>query len=159
MNITMIMIIVMAVVIGGFYWYYQDSQEKIAVLQENNAKLEISVQTQKEAIEQHLEDAQKAHGIVAETNLKFAEAQKEVDDLRGKFNKVSALLGQRDIGKLAASKPKLIERIIDKGTDQSFRCFELLSGASHTEKELDAVKPSQLNKACPSVANPNYIGN
>ena len=83
----MIMIIVMAVVLGGFYWYYQDSQEKIAVLQENNAKLEVSVQTQKEAIEQHLEDAQKAHGIVAETNLKFAEAQKEVDNLRGNYNK------------------------------------------------------------------------
>jgi|TARA_R110001583_G_scaffold71221_3_gene200956 cell division protein YceG involved in septum cleavage len=159
MKIAMIMIVVMAVVLGGFYWYYQDSQEKIAVLQGNNAKLEVSVQTQKETIEQHLEDAQKAHSIVAETNLKFAEAQKEVDALRGKFNKVSKLLGQRDIGKLASAKPRLIERIIDKGTDQSFRCFELLSGASHTKEELDAAKPSQLNKACPTVANPNYIGN
>ena len=159
MKIAMIMIIVMAVVLGGFYWYYQDSQKKLAVLQENNAKLEVSVQTQKETIEQHLEDAQKATTIVAETNLKFAKARKEVDDLRGKFNKVSKLLGQRDIGKLAAAKPKSIERIIDKGTDQRFRCFELLSGASHTKEELDAAKPSQLNKACPSVANPNYIGN
>ena len=159
MKIAVIMIIVMAVVLGGFYWYYQDSQKKIAVLQGNNAKLEISVQTQRETIEQHLEDAQRAHSIVAETNLKFVEAQKEVDNLRGKFNKVSSLLGQRDIGKLAVAKPKSIERIIDKGTDQSFRCFELLSGASHTKKELDAVKPSQLNKACSSVANPNYIGN
>jgi cell division protein YceG involved in septum cleavage len=159
MKIAVIMIVVMAVVLGGFYWYYQDSQEKIAVLQGNNAKLEVSVQTQKETIEQHLEDAQQASNIVAETNLKFAEAQKEVDDLRGKFNKVSKLLGQRDIGKLASAKPRLIERIIDKGTDQSFRCFELLSGASHTKKELDAAKPSQLNKACPNVANPNYIGN
>tara|TARA_Y100000310_G_scaffold323383_1_gene383641 strand:+ start:1446 stop:1925 length:480 start_codon:yes stop_codon:yes gene_type:complete len=159
MKIAVIMIIVMAVVLGGFYWYYQDSQKKIAVLQGNNAKLEVSVQTQRETIEQHLEDAQRAHSIVAETNLKFVEAQKEVDNLRGKFNKVSSLLGQRDIGKLAVAKPKSIERIIDKGTDQSFRCFELLSGASHTKKELDAVKPSQLNKACSSVANPNYIGN
>ena len=56
----MIMIVVMAVVLGGFYWYYQDSQKKIAVLQGNNAKLEVSVQTQRETIEQHLEDAQKA---------------------------------------------------------------------------------------------------
>ena len=56
MKIAMIMIIVMAVVLGGFYWYYQDSQKKLAVLQENNAKLEVSVQTQKETIEQHLED-------------------------------------------------------------------------------------------------------
>ena len=159
MKIAVIMIIVMAVVLGGFYWYYQDSQKKIAVLQGNNAKLEVSVQTQRETIEQHLEDAQRAHSIVAETNLKFVEAQKEVDNLRGKFNKVSSLLGQRDIGKLAVAKPKSIERSIDKGTDQSFRCFELLSGASHTKKELDAVKPSQLNKACSSVANPNYIGN
>ena len=98
MKIAMIMIIVMAGVLGGFYWYYQDSQKKLAVLQENNAKLEVSVQTQKETIEQHLEDAQKATTIVAETNLKFAKARKEVDDLRGKFNKVSKLLGQRDIG-------------------------------------------------------------
>ena len=50
MKIAMIMIVVMAVVLGGFYWYYQDSQKKLAVLQENNAKLEVSVQTQKETI-------------------------------------------------------------------------------------------------------------
>ena len=158
-KLVLIMGVVMAVVGGGFYWYYQDTQAKLAILHENNAKLEISVQTQQKTIEQQTKDIQRANKLVAETNLKFAQAQKSVDDLRGKFNKVSKLLGQRDIGKLAVAKPKAIQRIIDKGSEQRFRCFELLSGEPHTEKELNAVKPSQLNKACSDLANPNYIGN
>ncbi len=149
----------MAVVGGGFYWYYQDTQKKLAILHENNAKLEVSVQTQKQTIQQQTEDVKLANDLAAETNLKFAQAQQSVNDLQGKFNKVSKLLGQRDIGKLAAAKPKAIKRIINKGTIQSFRCFELLSGSPHTEKELNAVKPSQTNKACPELANPNYIRN
>ncbi len=37
---------------GGIgYWYYNDTQERIAILNENNAKLEIAVETNEAALE------------------------------------------------------------------------------------------------------------
>ena len=77
-KLVLIMGVVMAVVGGGFYWYYQDTQAKLAILHENNAKLEISVQTQQKTIEQQTKDIQRANKLVAETNLKFAQAQKSL---------------------------------------------------------------------------------
>jgi|LUMJ01.1.fsa_nt_gb hypothetical protein len=159
LKIAAILLVVLMAASGGFYWYYQDTQKRIAILHENNAKLELSVETQKATLKQQAKDIALAHDLATETQKKFEESRQQVEDLRGKFNKVSKLLGQRDIGKLAVVKPRPIARIITKGTVDSLRCFELLSGATHTEKELQAEKPSQINKACPAVANPNYLGN
>ena len=81
----------------------------------------------------------------------------EVNNLRDKFNKTSSLLGERDIGTLGVAKPRPVGKIITKGTQNVFRCFEIVSGAPLTEKETNAEKPSQLNTSCPSVANPNRV--
>ena len=51
-----IMFILMLAMGGGAYWYYTDTQERMRVLAENNAKLEIAVQTQQQAIEQQKKD-------------------------------------------------------------------------------------------------------
>ena len=51
-----IMIVVMGVLGGVFYWYYTETQQKIAILHENNAKLETAMTTQKQAIEQYQKD-------------------------------------------------------------------------------------------------------
>ena len=51
-----LMLVVMAAVGGVFYWYYTDTQEKMAILHENNAKLESAVSTQKQAIDSYKKD-------------------------------------------------------------------------------------------------------
>ena len=51
-----VMMIIMGVVGGIFYWYYTDTQEKMAIMHENNAKLETAMQTQKQAIDQYQKD-------------------------------------------------------------------------------------------------------
>ena len=43
LKLALIMLIVIGVMSSGFYWYYQDSQAKIAILHENNAKLETAI--------------------------------------------------------------------------------------------------------------------
>ena len=152
-----IMLVIMAVMTAGFYWYYTDTQERIAILHENSAKLETAVQIQKQTIEQFNKDIK---AVVAEkrfVEMEFAETRAAIEELRKKFNKVSKLLGARDLGKLGAAKPKPIERVINKATKEVFRCFEIASGAKLTENEKNAVKPSQINKACPAIANPQYI--
>lgn len=46
-----IMFILMMAMGGMGYWYYTDTQSKIAILHENNAKLEVATKLQKETIE------------------------------------------------------------------------------------------------------------
>ena len=86
-----IMLVIMAVMTAGFYWYYTDTQERIAILHENNAKLETAVQIQKQTIEQYNKDIK---AVVAEkrfVEMEFAESRAEVEKLRRKFNKVSTV--------------------------------------------------------------------
>ena len=59
-------------------------------------------------------------------------------------------------GKLAKEKPKLIEKIVNRGSERAGRCVEIAGGSPLTEKELLATKKSEINTECPSIANPNY---
>lgn len=152
-----IMIIVMGVLGGIFYWYYNDTQQKMAILHENNAKLETAMKTQKQAIEQYQSDIKTVTAEKLVVEKQFAESRQSVSDLQTKFNKVSKLLGARDLGKMGAAKPRSIEKIVNKGSINALRCFEIASGDNLTEKEENAIKPSQLNKSCPDLANPNSI--
>ena len=157
LKLALIMFVVMGVLGGVFYWYYNDTQEKMAILHENNAKLEIATATQTQAIESLEEDIVQAREITKRTEQEFAVAREQVDNLRNKFNKQSELLGKRDIGTLAQAKPKVIAKIVTKGTKNINRCFEIVSGSQLTEKETNAEKPSQLNSSCPTIANPNRV--
>jgi hypothetical protein len=40
----------MLILCGAFYWYYNDTQERIAILNENNAKLETAVAISEETV-------------------------------------------------------------------------------------------------------------
>ncbi len=72
-------------------------------------------------------------------------ARKQVEVIQHKFNKTSKLLGERNIGRLALAKPKPIQKIINNGTSDMFRCFEIISGSSLTEKEVNVEKKSKKN--------------
>jgi hypothetical protein len=157
LKLALIMFVVMGVLGGVFYWYYNDTQEKLAILHENNAKLEVATQIQTDAIQSLEDDVAKANVLRKQTEELFAAARAQVNDLEDKFNKTSALLGKRDIGTLAQAKPKVIAKIVTKGTKNINRCFEIVSGSQLTEKEADAEKPSQLNSSCPAIANPNRV--
>lgn len=157
LKIALMMGVLMAAMAGLGYWYYNDTQKKMAILHENNAKLETATKVQKETIKRMEDDIEMAHDLAMETQERYKEAREQIEDIRGKFNKQSKLLGSRDLGKMAISKAKPIKKIINKGTVNTLRCFEILSGKPLTEKEKNAIKPSQLNSMCPGVANPNRV--
>lgn len=157
LKLAAVMAGVMVILMGLGYWYYNDTQEKMRILHENNAKLETAAKIQTEAIKSLEADVELASSIAAQTTKQLQDTQKAVEDMRGKFNKQSKLLGSRDLGKMAVSKAKPIRRIVNKGTSNMFRCFEIVSGQQLTEKEQNAEKPSQLNNMCPSIANPNRV--
>ncbi len=152
-----VMLILLLAMGGIVYWYYNDTQEKLAILHENNAKLETATKVQKQAIEEMEHQVELVSNIAKQTSDQLAESRKKIEEVSNKFNKQSKLLGSRDIGKLAISKARVIEKIIDKGTANVLRCFEILSGKPLTEKEKNAEKPSQLNSSCPDIANPSRM--
>jgi len=154
--IVIILIVIMGIGGGGGYMYYQGSQQEKAVLIAAAAVRDTKIALQEEAIAQAEADREKIQQVVNNLNQKFAQSQKDYDNLVGRFGKLSANFGTRDIGKLAENKPKLIERVISRASARVLRCFEILSGSPLTNKEITATKPSEINTECPSVANPNY---
>ena len=137
-----VMMIAMMMMAGVGYWYYNDTQERMAILQENNAKLETAVQTNEATIGALQADYAKANEELSRVNDQFAASRRQNQVLSDK-------LARHDLGVLAASKPGLVERIIDGASKKAGRCFELLSGAELTEKEQNAKNANAFNSECP----------
>lgn len=138
--------------ISGAGIYVMKLRADNATLKANQMKLEQAVTSQQELLEQQKKDFQAIMKANSELNALIGNLKKDIDDLDKRFNK-----NDRDIGKIAVEKPKVIERIVNKGTEAAVRCIELASGAPHTEAELKATKKSEINRECPSIANPNYV--
>jgi len=110
---------------GGLY--IKGKINDIAQLSENNAKLEASLQQQKEIIEEREQEFVDIRETLDRSNGLNEELLQNIDELQSKFNKVKANGSKRDFGAIARKKDKLIEKIINKGTKKVFDCFEDLS--------------------------------
>ena len=132
--------------------YVMKLQKDNAILKGNVIKMESAIADQKNLIENQKKD----FAEILEANKKINELvgnlKKDLDDLDKRFSKKD-----RDIGKLAIDRTKVIERIINKGSDNATRCIEIASGSPLTEDEKNATKKSEINPECPSIANPKYI--
>lgn len=122
-----------------------------ATLTANIAQLTQAISEQQDTISSLQNDIESQARIFQETNSKFERSRQQVDKLRER-------LGKHELGYLAANKPGLVENIINNATDNIGRCFEIASGALLTEAERNATLPSQINRECPDLANPNYRG-
>ena len=137
-----IMAVVTFIVCGLFYWYYSDTQERMKILNENNAKLETAVATSEAAVESLQRDFENANKALNEVNQKFTNIRKQNKTLSNK-------LGRHDLGNLAENKPGLVEKVVTKASAKANRCFELLSGAELTEQEKGAKNGKAFNSECP----------
>tara|TARA_B100001027_G_C16253599_1_gene325712 strand:- start:88 stop:567 length:480 start_codon:yes stop_codon:yes gene_type:complete len=148
----MIMVGVLVAGIAGAGFYVMKLQKDNAILKANQIKLEQSVESQKKVIAKQKED----FGQILEANKKMNalvnNLQKDLADLDKRFTK-----GGRDFGKVALEKTKVIEKIINSGSDNVLRCVEIAMGAPLTDKEKTATKKSEINRECPTIANPNYV--
>ena len=135
---------------GGFYVF--KLQKDNAILKANAIKMESAISEQKELIQNQKKDFEAILTANKEMNKLVKNLEKDVNELDKRFNK-----NNRDIGKLAIEKTKVIEKIVNKGGENAARCIEIASGSPLTEKEKNATKKSEINPECPSIANPNYI--
>lgn len=110
----------------GAKYYYDTTQNKIAVLQDSNAKLEIVAETNQATINKLQEDNAKMNELSKELQVDLAEANKYKDELIEKLQK-------HDLTRLSLKKPGLIEKRINNGTKELFESFESLTGNTTTD--------------------------
>ncbi len=137
---------------GAGVWYYNDTQERLAILQENNAKLETAVQTNEQALA-----AQTA--AFKSMRVQNEKLQKEWTEINNRNRSLENRLSRHDIGASGVAKPGLTEKVLNNATKNAQRCLEIFSGSPLTEKELSATKPSEINNECWRTANPNFDPN
>ena len=142
MRLAGLLLIVIAVMGGIGYWYYTDTQARMAVLQENNAKLEIAVQTNEQALESLQADYAKVNSELANINEAYTQIRRQNQELANKLEKI-------DLTAAALANPEGIERAVNRGTENAGRCFEILSGSPLTEKEKNAENDISFHKECP----------
>ena len=148
-----ILIIVLIVAIGGYFLI--NLKADLAIAQENSRKLEEGVRQQNEAMAQMRVDQQKIKELNNELNTTIKLQNKDMENLKDRFT-AGASGEKRDFGKTAAAKPASLERAVNRGTVNALRCLEIASGSPLTDAEKNATKPSEINRECPSLANPNY---
>lgn len=142
MKFAGIMAVLLLAMSVSFYWYYNNSQERIAILLQNTAKLEIAVQTNEQTISSLRSDIESINNTLTGVNTAFSTSREENRQLIDR-------LAKHELGVLAASKPALVEGIVNKASDKALRCFELLSGSPLTDKEMDAKDAKSFNSECP----------
>ena len=151
-SLKIAMVAILITGIAGAGMYVMKLRSDNAILKANQIKLESAVADQKQLIENQKKDFEEILKSNQEMNKLIGALKKDLDDLDKRFNKKN-----RDLGKLAIEKTKVIERIMNKGSVNAQRCIEIASGAELTEKEKNATKKSEINPECPSIANPSYI--
>lgn len=153
--IRLILILVILAALGGAAWYITGLRGQLAVSEAANTQLQDSVIMQQEVIKQIKEDVEKVQKANETISESIKNQNKDLNSLQNRFN-VNADGSTRDIGKIAITNTNSIERAINRGTINAARCIEIASGAPLTEEERNAKTKQQINKECPSIANPGY---
>jgi len=122
LKIYMLIIVVglLGGVVYGAYAYYQDTQQRIATLQTNNAKLETVAKTNELTITSMQKNQEKFATLNKDLQMKLNEAEEYGDDLKKKLHK-------HDLTRLSIKKPGLIEKRINDGTKKLFKSIESLT--------------------------------
>ena len=154
-SIKAITALIIAGLIAGGLWYVTNLKADLAISEQNAERLKEGIRDQQALMEQMRQDIAKIQQINQDLQTATARYRADVDALSRKFSQ-DARGNPRDFGQFAAEKPDLVEKLVNRGTRNAMRCLEIASGAPRTEQELAAKNASEINKECPSIANPNY---
>jgi len=108
-------IIIILGILGGAAWaaksYYVSTQNTIAQLRENNAKLEVANQENQATINQMVADNKRLNELSDQLNIDLRKSEEYGDELRATLNK-------HNLTHLANKKPGLIEKRMQDATDK-----------------------------------------
>lgn len=74
------------------YWYYNDTQQRIATLRENNAQLEVAVQTANASVDTLRADVAKMGKLNNRLQQDLQKAEAYGDELRGKLSRMNLVV-------------------------------------------------------------------
>jgi len=154
--IKVVATLAIVIIVAGGLWYVTGLRADLAVSEMNNKTLKDGIEQQQRLIEQMQKDVAQIQEINADLADEADRQKREMRDLVDRFN-VNARGESRDFGAIAAARPGVVERLVNRGTASAMRCLAIASGAPHTEAELAAKTSSEVNRECPSLANPNFI--
>ena len=86
----------------GGYMYYIDTQERLGILRENNAKLVVANDTKDATIKEMLETQNKTAELNQQLTISLQAAEKYSDTLRSKFAQINIL-------RMAIDEPYVLE--------------------------------------------------
>ena len=90
--IKLYLILIVLAVLGsvgyGAVWYYNDTQQRIATLRENNAKLEVAVETAEQSMNTMKDEMARNQELMNQLSAKLQKAEAYGDDLRNKLRQL-----------------------------------------------------------------------
>ena len=127
---------------GGAYTYVTNLQKTAEIHRLNAERLEVAVAQNEEALRVQKENYEALQKNLEEVNEEFQAA-------RAQNGVLTTKLAEHDLNALAAERPDSITRLVNKGTKNAGRCFEILSGAPLNDKEKEAKSAKSFNNECP----------
>ena len=124
------MILLVISLIGGGFAYFQNMQETIQQLRDNNHVLQEANKTNQETIGKLQENAELTRKLNEELTTKYNEAESRVDSLRDK-------LIDHNLTNLSLKKPALIEKRINNGTSKAFANLESITAVDRVQSVSD----------------------
>lgn len=119
------LILILVLTLGGVgyggYAYVSNMQEKIDTLRENNAKLEVAIETSEQSLDMMQENMQRITQANQQLQSQLQQAEQYGDELQSKLRK-------HNLTALALRKPKLLEGKMNGATANLWRDLEKDTG-------------------------------
>ena len=108
-----IFLVIFGLLGAGFFWYYNNTQQRISILTENNAKLTAVTETQKATIES-------LEASAAATAANISDLQTKLQSAEEAGRKIAGILAETDIVKNSLVDPEATEAKINEEINLMF---------------------------------------
>ena len=104
----------------GAYYYYNDTQQRLATLRDNNAKLEVVNKENQETIKMMKDNYEKQSKLNKELSAKLKDAEVYGNELRKKLSKI-------DLPAASLNRPKETEERINNASQKVLDMLESIT--------------------------------
>ena len=117
------LIIILGLLAGvgyGAYYYYNDTQQRLATLRDNNAKLEVANKQNQETIKMMKDNFEKQTKLNNELSAKLKDAEVYGNELRKKLSKI-------DLPAASLNRPEETEKRINDASQKVLDILESIT--------------------------------
>ena len=116
----LIVLVLLAGVGYGAYYYYNDTQQRLATLRDNNAKLEVVNKENQETIKMMKDNYEKQSKLNKELSAKLKDAEVYGNELRKKLSKI-------DLPAASLNRPEETEKRINDASQKVLDILESIT--------------------------------